>query len=203
MKTIEYYLPGEDMYGIGCAFATQIYREKLHMTVHRLPDVLFVAHEDGIPLACIGLNRKVHNVIFTEDAEIQEALEKIPDSQSLGEQYLWASNGYSLGATILVSVLASYASKNSIRNVIFTGTMIAMRSMRAIGARPVLVGKVKETVLHDHDKKNCEKWFSVYRGTHAYVQPVKEMELLNERMLHLHQNEVTLGPKLMRVFYKQ
>lgn len=203
MNTIECYFPGEVGYQTGCTFAAEIYRDKLHMTITRYPDILFVAGDGRVPLACIGLNHSVHNVVFTEDPEIQEAIRGIPHGRSMGEQYLWASNGYPLGATLVVSALASYASKIGIRNVIFTGTAIAMRSMRAIGAHPILIAPIKETILEQADRKNCEKWFAVYRGTHAYVQPTKEMEELNERMLHQHKAEIALGPRLKKIFFEE
>lgn len=200
MNILDCYTPGEAMYAKACGFITDIYRDKLHMQITRYPDILFVVSQGEQPLACIGLNESVHNVVFTADREIWDAVQHIEDHDSMGEQYLWASNGYPLGATLVVSALASYASKVGIKNVIFTGTMIAMRSMRAIGAHPILLAPIKETILEQKDRENCEKWFSIYRGTHAYVQPTKEMEELNEKLLQQHQDEVTPGPKLARVF---
>ncbi len=203
MNTIECYFPGEVGYQTGCTFAAAIYRDKLHMTITRYPDILFVAGDGRVPLACIGLNHSVHNVVFTEDPEIQEAIRGIPHGRSMGEQYLWASDHHTTLAMLLVSMFSSYASKQGIKNVLFTGTVSALRAVREIGAKPILLGPIKESLLQEKDRKNCATWFRLYKGAQACVLPTQQMERLNERMLHTHAREYTLGPRLLHAFRQE
>lgn len=203
MNTIDLFTPREHEYHVGCEFATDIYREKLNMSISRFPDVMFIAHEHSRPIACIGLNDEIHNPIFSGDKDLWRALKEIPDSESVGEQYIWASCNDSLLAMLLISIFSSYASKSSIRNVIFTGTQNSLNALQKIGASVIKLHRVKKEILFPSDQKNCERWFSLYRRALVCVLQTNQMEKLNEIMLDTYRNDIELGPKLKKIFYHQ
>lgn len=199
MKFITYYERGSPKYDNVCDFAKQTYDGKLQMKISRFPDYFSVIEERGNILGCMGLNRKPHNVIFTDDPDVTRWVKNTVNGATVGEQYIWASDRDPRVAMLLVSTLASFAWNIGIHYVIFTGTTLAFRVLKEVGIEPIIFKPISQNILSLEDRRNCARWFSVYRNATICLLPTESADKACARTLFQYSSMFTLDAKLQQL----
>lgn len=195
MKTLEYYVAGESGYDRAADFAAKIYREKLDFHLTHFPEFLFAIEEDGVVFGVIGLNRDIHNTLFTKDAPLMSTLAAKESSMGhLGEQSILAVDGCAIGLGMLIATFGEYAYYRGIKGIVFAGIDVSLRAITHLGFHTTILSPADSRVLPIDEQKNYAKWFSLYTPIVAILQTSEAPEISMRELLR-HNKRIQLTGK--------
>lgn len=195
MKTLEYYVANETGYDRAACFAAKIYREKLNFHLTHFPEFLFAIEENEMVLGVIGLNRNIHNTLFTCDAPLMKTLAtKASQMGHLGEQSILAIDGCSIGLGMLIATFGEYAYYTGIDGIVFAGIDVSLRTIAHLGFNTVILSPADRHVLPLDEQENYAKWFSLYTPIVA-ILPTCEAPNISMYELERHKKRIRLQGK--------
>lgn len=195
MKTICLYERGEPGYEIAAAFAKRVYRDELAFILDDPPELfLAIENEQASVQGAIGMNRHLTRTLFLEDPRVMRVLQK-DGLDETAEQSVLALEGAELALPIFFAVLAAIAYERQIDRIVFAGINVSLRTLERIGFAIREICPADPATLHEDEKSNYVKWFSLYTPIVCTVE-TKDARAIALRLLQRWKHRIALSERV-------
>lgn len=175
MKTLGMYTRGHKDFPRVCAFARDVYRERLTLPVSHFPEILFAIHEGDRFVGCIGLNTSVRFSLFKNDPRVLRLMSG--HTETYAEQSLLALQNCSIGLPALITVAAAYAESVGIERIVCAAVGVSRKTIRDLGLELMEYGPIYLDTLPPHERAHYATWHALHNPIGCTVSTARAIEI--------------------------
>jgi hypothetical protein len=195
MKIIDIYRKDDQMYPEICAFAHDMYKDKLSFNLTSYPEILFGITEGNNVYGCIGLNTSLRFVLFLHDRRLQNLIHESTQGVVFGEQSILAVRHFCIGLPILIAVAAGYGYLLGINKIVYAAIGVSQKTIRGFGLSSTVLGSVDLLTFPAEVRNQYVPWCSQHKPVTCILDTDNTLSVCRQ-VLNRYSQKVVLGKKL-------